>query len=218
MSDLPRIECIPNGPLKVQGLTTLRNARGEALPVEPSTFLCRCGGSARKPYCDGTHRRNGFASAKSPERTPERVDHYRGRQVTIHDNRGLCAHAGRCTDGLPATFRHGQEPFIDADADADAVARICEVVASCPSGALSVTVHDAASAPPAAPPRPPGIVVTPGPYAVVGGIAIDQPQGAGASAEHYTLCRCGASKNKPFCDGSHWAVGFKDEPAAGTPA
>ena len=35
--------------------------------------------------------------------------------------------------------------------------------------------------------------------------------GEGASEEHYTLCRCGASKNKPFCDGSHWHVGFKDE-------
>ena len=34
--------------------------------------------------------------------------------------------------------------------------------------------------------------------------------GDGASKEHYTLCRCGASKNKPFCDGSHWAVGFRD--------
>ncbi|HWN30302.1 MAG TPA: CDGSH iron-sulfur domain-containing protein [Burkholderiales bacterium] len=35
--------------------------------------------------------------------------------------------------------------------------------------------------------------------------------GEGASEEHYTLCRCGASKNKPFCDGSHWYVKFKDE-------
>ena len=40
---------------------------------------------------------------------------------------------------------------------------------------------------------------------------VDQPLGEGASTEHYTLCRCGGSKNKPFCDGTHWHIGFKDE-------
>jgi CDGSH-type Zn-finger protein len=51
-----------------------------------------------------------------------------------------------------------------------------------------------------------------GPYAVTGGIElVDQPLGEGASTEHYTLCRCGGSKNKPFCDGTHWHIGFKDE-------
>jgi CDGSH-type Zn-finger protein len=50
-----------------------------------------------------------------------------------------------------------------------------------------------------------------GPYAVTGGIELlGVKMGEGASPEHYTLCRCGASKNKPFCDGSHWDAGFKD--------
>ena len=50
-----------------------------------------------------------------------------------------------------------------------------------------------------------------GPYAVTGGIELAGVTfGDGASREHYTLCRCGASKNKPFCDGSHWDAGFKD--------
>jgi CDGSH-type Zn-finger protein len=50
-----------------------------------------------------------------------------------------------------------------------------------------------------------------GPYAVSGGIELAGVSfGDGASQEHYTLCRCGASKNKPFCDGSHWDAGFKD--------
>jgi CDGSH-type Zn-finger protein len=39
---------------------------------------------------------------------------------------------------------------------------------------------------------------------------VDVPFGEGASREHYTLCRCGASKNKPFCDGTHWSIGFRD--------
>jgi len=50
-----------------------------------------------------------------------------------------------------------------------------------------------------------------GPYQITGGIElVDVKRGDGASSEHSTLCRCGASKNKPFCDGSHWNAGFRD--------
>ncbi|TDJ66950.1 MAG: hypothetical protein E2O37_01575 [Proteobacteria bacterium] len=42
--------------------------------------------------------------------------------------------------------------------------------------------------------------------------------GEGASTEHYTLCRCGASKNKPFCDGSHWRIKFQDNDNSSAPA
>ena len=52
-----------------------------------------------------------------------------------------------------------------------------------------------------------------GPYAVEGAVDIELNGGAwgqGASPDRFTLCRCGASKNKPFCDGSHWDAGFKD--------
>jgi len=47
---------------------------------------------------------------------------------------------------------------------------------------------------------------------VTGSVAlVDARWGEGASREHYTLCRCGASKNKPFCDGSHWDARFTDD-------
>ena len=99
-----------------------------------------------------------------------------------------------------------QEPWIDADsADAEAV---INTIKKCPSGALSYTLagveHKDAD-------REPKIIVTQdGPYVVVGGVALSDEIANGASTEHYTLCRCGASKNKPFCDGSHWKVEFKD--------
>ena len=60
MSSNPEIDCRPNGPLKVSNLTDLRNSKGEKLPTEEFTFLCRCGGSANKPFCDGTHTTQGF--------------------------------------------------------------------------------------------------------------------------------------------------------------
>ena len=60
--------------------------------------------------------------------------------------------------------------------------------------------------------REPAITVARnGPYRITGGIdLLDEPWGEGASTEHYVLCRCGGSKNKPFCDGSHWNVKFRD--------
>lgn len=175
--------------------------------------LCRCGGSRNKPLCDGTHATNGFTSARTIDPAANKVDDYRGKQITVHDNRSICAHAGRCTEGLPAVWRQQQEPWIDADA-ASAEA-IIDVIKRCPSGALSYTVGAAGGASPAAAPGPCRVFVAPGgPYAVSGGANLEgQPLAAGANPDKITLCRCGGSKNRPFCDGTHWQVPF-DEKAA----
>jgi hypothetical protein len=100
-----------------------------------------------------------------------------------------------------------EEPWIDPDG-----AKVEEIVATirkCPSGALSYALGGAEARPPQ---REPMIAVTAdGPYAITGGVELLGVKfGDGASQEHYTLCRCGASKNKPFCDGSHWTVKFRD--------
>lgn len=208
MSESPTIECTPNGPYVVKQLENLRNSRGDGLPVKPAVALCRCGGSANKPFCDGTHKRNGFVSAtQSGASAPARGD-YRGRRIVIHDDRALCAHAGRCTDGLSAVFKYGSEPWIDPDGAS--VEAVIAAIRACPSGALSFSVDGIE---PPAPARSPALTVTKdGPYAVVGAVRLigEQP-GALASTEHFTLCRCGASNNKPFCDGTHWSVGFTDD-------
>lgn len=56
-----QIEFIPNGPIKITGSVTLAQEDGTTEQQE-RVFLCRCGGSGRKPFCDGTHKRNGFRS------------------------------------------------------------------------------------------------------------------------------------------------------------
>jgi uncharacterized Fe-S cluster protein YjdI len=132
---------------------------------------------------------------------------YIGKRITIHDNRGICAHAGFCTDRLESVFRTRQEPWIDPDgASAE---EIIETIKKCPSGALSYSIDSVEYRDQE---REPMVTVTnDGPYAISGGIElIGVKFGEGASKEHYTLCRCGASKNKPFCDGSHWQAGFRD--------
>ncbi|MBV8244694.1 MAG: CDGSH iron-sulfur domain-containing protein [Candidatus Eremiobacteraeota bacterium] len=197
-----------DGPYIVRNLHKLTNSKGETLNVRPILALCRCGGSNLKPYCDGTHARIGFMSAKSPERTPDRLDRYEAAEIVVLDNRGTCCHFGNCTDHLPSVFHHEGEPFVTPEgAPADA---IVDIVRACPSGALGYikdgTVYEGE-------PREPEIYVAANAsYYVRGGIELEgEAMNAGALREHYALCRCGHSKNKPFCDGSHWWVGFKDE-------
>jgi len=197
----------PNGPYLVKEIRNFTNQKG-AIETRETMALCRCGGSANKPFCDGTHARIGFSSAKLEGRVEDKRDDYEGEKITIHDNRGICAHAGRCTDGLPSVFRLKQEPWINPQgAPAE---EIIETIRKCPSGALSHTVdgleyrdREGLAA----------IFVSPnGPYVVTGGPELlDTPRGEGASTEHFTLCRCGGSKNKPFCDGSHWHNNFSDD-------
>ncbi len=203
------IEPTLNGPYLVTSVEDLVNSRGEALPARPRMALCRCGGSANKPFCDGTHARNGFNSAKSPDRVPDRRDAYTCGDLTVFDNRGICQHAGFCTDALPQVFRIAAEPFVDCSAaEKDA---IIETIKRCPSGALSYAI-DGVEQPD--PQREPRVTVSKdGPYRITGSIELhtDEPRPEGASSEHYTLCRCGGSKNKPFCDGTHWYINFSDD-------
>jgi CDGSH-type Zn-finger protein len=203
----PRIQPAKDGPYLVEGLDDLRNRKGD-VETRPKMALCRCGESKSKPFCDGTHARIGFSSDKLEGRVPDQRDDYEGPEITIHDNRGICAHAGKCTDGLPSVFRLRQEPWIDPAAASGR--QISEVVRTCPSGALSYSVdgqeHRDRDA-------EPSIFIAPnGPYVVTGGPELlDTERGEGASTEHFALCRCGGSKNKPFCDGTHWHKKFVDE-------
>lgn len=204
---LPRMEPQPNGPYLVRGLRQLSNSLGQALPTNTVMALCRCGHSANKPFCDGSHARVGFDSRRTTDGQRDRSVSYTAGRLIVHDNRGICAHAGHCTDGLPAVFRSGEEPWIDP-MQADEAA-IVALVRRCPSGALSCSVN---GTPYGDMERGPAILVSKnGPYEVTGRVelAVDH-WGDGASREHYTLCRCGRSANKPFCDGSHWD-GFEDD-------
>ena len=204
------VELQKDGPLKVSGLTAFKNSRGEAIAARKTVFLCRCGDSRNRPFCDGTHVRTGFTDARSDDRVPDKLESYEGRELTVLDNRGVCSHAGYCTAGLPAVWRSAAEPWIDPDG-ADKAA-VVEIIRKCPSGALSyledgqlrTDFHEAAEIQ----------VSRDGPYVVRGGVELkDCEFGEGASREHYVLCRCGASRNKPFCDGSHWYAGFHDDEA-----
>jgi CDGSH-type Zn-finger protein len=202
----PKIACLPNGPYLLEN-AELRRASGEAWPPGKGVALCRCGGSQNKPFCDGTHGRKGFRDENLADPAKDKREAYAGKGITIFDNRALCAHAAHCTEELASVFRMRSEPWIDADGAP--VQDIIDTIRRCPSGALSYAIDGVEAAPVE---RAPMVTVSAnGPYEITGGIELmGVKQGAGASSEHYTLCRCGASKNKPFCDGSHWDAGFRD--------
>jgi CDGSH-type Zn-finger protein/truncated hemoglobin YjbI len=213
----PSIELERDGPYLVTNVEELRDWLGRALPARPQMALCRCGASASKPFCDGSHVDAGFRDAKSPDRIADRRDTYVGQQLTVLDNRGICQHSGLCTDRLAGVFDAGGEPFVHPSGGR--MDEIIRAVRDCPSGALSYAIDgvEARDDVDHHGRRAPAIEVTrDGPYRITGAIALREPSGepvarnAGASAEHYALCRCGQSQNKPFCSGMHWYVAFRD--------
>ena len=99
-TDKPKIACLPNGPyyllndLTPRVIPNIQKSNGDPCATITGVALCRCGGSNNKPFCDGTHGKNGFTDKKLTDGTLNKRDNYVGKQITIHDNRGICAHAG----------------------------------------------------------------------------------------------------------------------------
>jgi CDGSH-type Zn-finger protein len=206
---MTNIKVTENGPYLLSGVDSIvRMADGKSYEVSGKVALCRCGGSKNKPFCDGTHAKNNFSGEKDPDRVPDRREQYAAAGITIHDNRGVCAHAGKCTDGLPAVFRLRKEPFVDAEAASPD--DIAKTIKQCPSGALSYSIGGEDYAVRGGDSM---IAFAPnGPYVVRGGAELDGADLlAGATTDHFALCRCGKSKNKPFCSGAHWEVQFDED-------
>lgn len=137
--------------------------------------------------------------------------HYSNGEITVVWKPGLCMHSRICFSGLGSVFDPRKRPWIDMSG-AD-TARIIAQVDQCPSGALSYFRNDEQNA------TPPDVsvdtvieVTKNGPLLVYGNIKIKGKDGQETTKHKVTaFCRCGASSNKPFCDGSHVRQGFKDE-------
>lgn len=143
-----------------------------------------------------------------PTRVEDGVEIVEGETVTIHYRGKLCIHSRFCVTGAPKTFLANVEgPWIHPDAmDAQ---ELMAVARECPSGAIQYRRNDGGRE---EQPPPVNLIRTleAGPYTFRGELSIDgEPIGHRA-----TLCRCGASKNKPYCDGSHHEIGFS---ASGEP-
>ncbi|WP_341760002.1 CDGSH iron-sulfur domain-containing protein [Candidatus Endowatersipora endosymbiont of Watersipora subatra] len=194
------IEERDGGPLIVKGVSRLINEDGIPLDTKPIMALCRCGASKNQPYCDGSHNDIGFDSRCLNEYTSGSFQEYKGRNITVYYNRLLCSHAGECTKHLKPVFDTSRTPWIIPDnASRD---KIIFIIMTCPSGALSYRLDT--EAPRHEISKEKGISIDKdGPYRVVRIPLVSSSSIQGACSKKFVLCRCGISKNKPYCDGSH---------------
>lgn len=222
LKEKPKILTLPNGPyylineMEPKVVENLRNSNGESLSTILGIALCRCGASKNKPFCDGTHGiirflNNDTEVTETGHIVKDKRKTYAGKKIIIHDNRKICSHAVECVNNLPSVFKFDARPWIDPEAAT--LEESINTIRKCPSGALSYSI-DGVEYKDQNERKPMVTVSKEGPYIITGGVELigDNLQfGDGASKEHYTLCRCGASRNKPFCDGMHRVINFKDD-------
>jgi CDGSH-type Zn-finger protein len=174
-------------------------------PVQEKYALCRCGQSNNKPFCDGTHAKIHFDGTEAEDREPfEKVARVIfGPALTLADNEHLCVHARFCMRA------GGIWNLVELSDDQEARDIAIEEACNCPSGRL--VIKDNVSGKTIEPEFDKSIVVIEypprgehGPLWVRGGIPIESADGKPYEIRNrVTLCRCGRSENKPFCDGSH---------------
>lgn len=213
-----KIKVLPNGPYEVLGdipLNQLRyvsDSKGASVgykeiqkyDVKGTVHLCRCGGSHNKPFCDGTHAKNGFKgdTTASFDSYDEMAVLYEGKVIDMMDAESLCAVARFC-DTHGSAWKQVEEG--DSQETIDIVKEQCT---HCPSGRLTAVTKDGKRIEPE---LPEGISILEdmaasvhGSIWVKGGIPIEDEKGRVYPIRNrVTLCRCGLSKNKPFCDASH---------------
>lgn len=178
----------------------------KTFPIQDIYVLCRCGQSNNKPFCDGTHIKVNFDGTEtaSPKAYYKNVVELDGPELTLTDAKDLCASARFC-------HRAGGiwNLILTSDNPGDKKIAI-EEAADCPSSRL--VVYDKKTENLIEPTFEPSIVLiedpfvgVSGPIWVRGGISIESANGSPyAKRNRVTLCRCGKSKNKPFCDSSHY--------------
>ena len=222
-----KVQITKNGPYMVTGGLALRkqtigtNSAGESVkwiegqpyPAQATYALCRCGQSAKKPFCDGSHAKVGFDGTEAASREPyqKQAKVMQGPALSLTDVEQLCAFARFCDP-------NGQVwNLVDETDEPGARKNFVRQVGRCPSGRLAAWDNSTGMSLEPKYEASIGLIEDPanqcsGPVWLRGGVQV-----IGSDGFHYevrnrvTLCRCGASQNKPFCDGTHASIKFKDE-------
>ena len=217
----PKIEVTKDGPYLVNGGLPLSeqrivtNAEGDSLdyregkkfPAQAQYALCRCGQSANKPFCDGTHAKVQFDGTETASHQPylKQAETIDGPTLRLTDQENLCAFARFCDP-------KGRIWNLVEQTDDPEIQKIVKHEAGhCPAGRL--VIWDKATGKVIEPKFEPSLGLiedtekkVSGPIWVRGGIPVVSADGKTYEIRNrLTLCRCGSSANKPFCDGSHAA-------------
>lgn len=201
MSNKLTLKIIENGPIAVSEYQAIHYC-GEKLESSDTVYLCRCGDSQNPPYCDGSHSKNDFSDHNEQGEKADLVI-WEGSGLRTRFNKNICMHAFYCK---PLKLLRERE----LDGDIAAADDIKKVIASCPSGALSYEENSDGS-------RSEFDdmdhidIMEGGEIRIQSAFECDDlERQQNQPANRMTLCRCGLSKNKPFCDGRHRKkAGFK---------
>jgi uncharacterized Fe-S cluster protein YjdI len=135
---------------------------------------------------------------------------YTNGEVTIVWRPEVCVHSGNCFHGLNEVFNPQKRPWVSPDATTSQ--KIVEQIKKCPSGALSYYMNSDPGADQVTRKAQETIVepTTDGPLLVHGDLIVKDGSGVEIRKNNVTaFCRCGGSRNKPFCDGTHREIAFK---------
>ena len=143
----------------------------------------------------------------------KQVHTFEGEHVDVDWDGRLCIHVGECTRAKGGLFESGRQPW--GQPDRAEPGQVAEVVERCPTGALTARRKDGGGSE-TAPGTNTVVVANNGPLYVSGELDIaGAPEDMPGVRTRAALCRCGASKNKPFCDNGHETAGFRDRGAIG---
>lgn len=218
-----KIEILPNGPYIIKGLKrlieeTAERKNGLLTAVETKEFeqqeeyhLCRCGGSKNKPFCDGTHAKIAFDGKETASKVPylERAELQEGAELDLLDDE-RCAFARFCHREKGDVWT-----LVEYSDDPENAREAIEGACACPSGRLTAVSNKALIEKEYEPiisvVQDPEKKVSGGLY-VRGEFSLKGADGiVYEKRNRVALCRCGASRNKPFCDASHVSVNFNDK-------
>ena len=218
-----KITVTKNGPYRVDGniplvqKTQIVSEYGEPLTwkkdksfetCEPN-YLCRCGHSNNKPYCDGTHYMinfDGTETADINETADRQVVYTSGTNIIVKRDFSICTGSGFCGNQFTSV-----EEMVPNTDDTPTRSNVIAMIERCPSGSYTYAIEEDEGD--IEPDLPEQIAVTvditsdgpiAGPLWVTGNIPIERADGQPLETRNrVTLCCCGRSTNKPLCDGSH---------------
>ncbi|WP_028950406.1 CDGSH iron-sulfur domain-containing protein [Sulfurihydrogenibium subterraneum] len=220
-----KIKVLKNGPYLVEGNIPLYREemisykmiipqswkKMEKFETKETYALCRCGLSKNKPFCNGSHKQ-GFDGEETAdiEIKDEHIKTFEGQDLDLLDIKYLCASARFCLKGK------GIWDIIKEPNNKEKYEDILQIVSNCPSGRLVLKDKNGNYIEPNLEKEitilEDNLKGVSSAIWVKGGIPIESSKGYIYQIRNrITLCRCGNSKNKPFCDGTHLKVKFKDE-------
>ena len=174
--------------------------------------LCRCGASANAPFCDGSHLKANWNPSLTADNIPllDNADVFDGPELELTDNEKYCAFARFC-DAYGKVWN-----LVEESDDQEARELTVREANYCPAGRLKAWDKEKGEF--IENKLTPSLVLLEdpqercsGPLFVRGAIPIDDTEGVKYELRNrVTLCRCGASSNKPFCDGTHASIRFRD--------